>query len=56
MNIENLSKEHKKKKRENTEKIDIICLKKRSKNLKNMKKEDIIKQKSLLIIMNKIFF
>ena len=38
------------------EKIDIIiCLKKRSKNWKNMKNENIEKQKSLRII-NKIVY
>ena len=38
------------------EKIDImICLKKRSKNSKNIKNEDIEKQKSLKIV-NKIVF
>ena len=34
----------------------IICLKKRSKNWKNTKKENIKKQKSLNIIINKIIF
>ena len=43
-------------KRENTEKIDIIiCLKKRSKNWKNMKNEDVKKQKSLEIINKTVF-
>ena len=52
----NLSEEDKKRKRENMGKIDIIiCLKKRSKNWKNIKNEDIEKQKSLRI-MNKIVF
>ena len=50
------SSEEDKKKRENMEKIDIrICLKKRSKNLKNIKNEDIKKQKGL-VIMNKTVF
>ena len=41
-------------KKENMEKIDIvICLKKRSKNQKNIKNKDIKEQKSLVIIMNK---
>ena len=41
----NLSEEEEKK-RENMEKIDIIiCLKKRSKNWKNIKNEDIKKQR-----------
>ena len=45
-----------KRKRENMAKIDIIlCLKKRSKNWKNIKNEDIEKQKSLRII-DKIVF
>ena len=43
-------------KRENTEKIDIIiCLKKRSKNWKNMKNEDVKKQKSLEITNKTVF-
>ena len=43
-------------KRENTEKIDIIiCLKKRSKNWKNMKNEDVKKQKNLEIINKTVF-
>ena len=51
----NLSEEDKNKKREYG-KIDIIiCLKKRSKNWKNIKNEDMEKQKSLRI-MNKIGF
>ena len=45
------------KKRENMKKIDIIiCLKKRSMNWKNIKNEDITKQKSQRIIINKIVF
>ena len=53
----NLSEEDKKKKREYGKKIDIIiCLKKRSKNWKNIKKKDIKKQKSVRVIMNKIVF
>ena len=51
----NVSEEDKNKKRY-MEKIDIItCLKKRSKNWKNIKNEDIEKQRSLRII-NKIVF
>ena len=50
-----LSEEDKKKK-ENMEKVNIIiCLKKRSKNWNNIKKEDIEKQMSLRIV-NKIIF
>ena len=44
-----------KRKRENMEKIDIICLKNRSKNGKNIKNEDIERQKSLKI-MNKVMY
>ena len=50
----NLSEEEKKK--ENTGRIDtIICLKRRNKDKKNIKRI-ITRQKSLNIIMNKIFF
>ena len=53
----NLSEDDKKKEKENMEKIYIIiCLKKRSKNWKNIKNKDVKKQKSLRIIMNKIVF
>ena len=52
----NLSEENKIKKKENMEKRDIItCLKKRNKNEKNIKNEDIEKQKSLRIT-NKIVY
>ena len=49
-----MSEEEKNKKKKNTEKTDIIiCLKKRNKNLKNIRK-NIEKQKSLIIIINKL--
>ena len=55
--FKNLSEEDNKKKREYGKKIDIIiCLKKKSKDWKNIKNEDIKKQKSLKLIMNKKVF
>ena len=52
----NLSEEDKKKKREYGKNRYHNMSEKRSKNLKNIKKKDIKKQKSLRIIMNKIVF
>ena len=51
----NLSEEEKNKKREYGKKRIAICLKKRNKDLKNIKKI-IVRQESLYIIMNKIIF